>query len=246
MSSSLFSYVFSGKSSSDSENDGENNFDTFVPIDIDKIVPRRKKSNIKASDVVVDLDDLNDEFVNYHEEETKKYDGGGGDGCYRGGSCSTPQKRENSVNDFGSTSEKRDGNRIVVDSSYAPPPSNSFDFAQSQTARYVALCKSFKDLGAIGSCSISRFNYVMGVIEKEKYYVENILEEEETKGIPLRREGQANSILDPIISQTKGRKKGERFKSGLETSTSNKPRKCTYCGILGAKHDKRNCPSKPF
>ncbi|XP_063939892.1 protein FAR1-RELATED SEQUENCE 5-like [Daucus carota subsp. sativus] len=112
MSSSLFSYVFSGKSSSDSENEGENNFDTFVPIDIDKIVPRRKKSNIKASDVVVDLDDLNDEFVNYHEEETKKYDGGGGDGCYRGGSCSTPQKRENSVNDFGSTSKKKGKEKI--------------------------------------------------------------------------------------------------------------------------------------
>ena len=104
MSSLLFSYVLSGKSSSESEN----NFDTFVPIDFDKIVPRRKKSNIKTSDVIVDLDDLNNEYVNYHEEETKKYDGGGDDdGCYRGGSWSTPQKRENSVNDLGSTSKKK-------------------------------------------------------------------------------------------------------------------------------------------
>ena len=72
MSSSLFSYVCSGKYSSESENEGENNFDTFVPIDINKKFPRHKKSNIKDSDVVVILDDLNDEFVNYPEEETKK------------------------------------------------------------------------------------------------------------------------------------------------------------------------------
>ena len=74
-------------------------------------------------------------------------------------------------------------------------------------------------------------------------------EDELNKGkeIPLQNEGQSNPILDPIISQTKGRKKAERFKSGFETSTSNKPmRMCGSCGKIGVNHDKRNCPSKPF
>ncbi|XP_017250811.2 protein FAR1-RELATED SEQUENCE 5-like [Daucus carota subsp. sativus] len=35
------------------------------------------------------------------------------------------------------------------------------------------LCKAFHDLAARGSCSIARYNYLMGVIEKESDFIEN-------------------------------------------------------------------------
>ena len=46
-------------------------------------------------------------------------------------------------------------------------------FFESQPARYSTLCKAFHDLAARGSCSIARYNYLMGVIEKESDFIEN-------------------------------------------------------------------------
>ena len=49
------------------------------------------------------------------------------------------------------------------------------------------------------------------------------------------------TILDPIVSTTKGRKKEKRFKSPVESI--NKPaRRCKHCQKEG--HDIRTCPKK--
>ena len=54
-------------------------------------------------------------------------------------------------------------------------------------------------------------------------------------------------LLDPNISQTKGRKKDVnntgRIKSGIELALGKKKRKCNSSGKLG--HDKRICPLNP-
>ncbi|XP_074342751.1 protein FAR1-RELATED SEQUENCE 5-like [Apium graveolens] len=42
---------------------------------------------------------------------------------------------------------------------------------ESQTARYSGLCKAFQGLSVVGSYSVSRYNYLMSVIERENEYV---------------------------------------------------------------------------
>ncbi|GAB2266410.1 hypothetical protein Dimus_001418 [Dionaea muscipula] len=61
-------------------------------------------------------------------------------------------------------------------------------------------------------------------------------------------------ILDPLLSQTKGRKRdargkevtnsSARIKSGLELATNKRKRKCRCCGKLVA-HDMRTCLQNP-
>ncbi|GAB2272689.1 hypothetical protein Dimus_007511 [Dionaea muscipula] len=61
-------------------------------------------------------------------------------------------------------------------------------------------------------------------------------------------------ILDPLLSQTKGRKRdargkevtnsSTRIKSGLELATNKRKRNCRCCGELVA-HDTRTCPQNP-
>ncbi|KAK1584635.1 hypothetical protein Q3G72_034715 [Acer saccharum] len=54
-------------------------------------------------------------------------------------------------------------------------------------------------------------------------------------------------LMDPNVSQTKGRKKdvnnSKRIKSGIELSLNKKKRQCKLCEKYG--HDKRNCPLNP-
>ena len=75
MSSTLFNSVFSGRSSSESENEDKNNFNNFVPIDVDKITPRRNKFFVNLTDEVIHLDDLDEDFINLKEDGKEKDDG---------------------------------------------------------------------------------------------------------------------------------------------------------------------------
>ncbi|KAL8091646.1 hypothetical protein AgCh_034051 [Apium graveolens] len=86
-----------------------------------------------------------------------------------------------------------------------------------------------------------------GVIDREKRYLEDAFADEErskrTHEAKTQEDYQHDPIFDPPTSETKGRKKTRRFKSGIETATSKiKPLKCSYCGEIGAEHDRRNCP----
>ncbi|XP_074355743.1 protein FAR1-RELATED SEQUENCE 5-like [Apium graveolens] len=128
-------------------------------------------------------------------------------------------------------------NKIAAPLPYAPPAIGN-DGA-SQPLRYSALCKSFQDLAAAGSCSVSR----------EKRYLKDAFADEDrrerTHEAKTQEDYQHDPIFDPPTSKTKGRKKIKRFKSGIETTTSKtkiKSRKCNYCGEFGGGHDARNCP----
>ncbi|WOH15032.1 hypothetical protein DCAR_0934565 [Daucus carota subsp. sativus] len=68
------------------------------------------------------------------------------------------------------------GNEVAGPLLYTPPVIG--DLVKSQEARYNALCKSFQGLSASASCSVPRFNYVMGMIEKETNYVNEYFPEE--------------------------------------------------------------------
>ncbi|XP_074352764.1 protein FAR1-RELATED SEQUENCE 5-like [Apium graveolens] len=69
------------------------------------------------------------------------------------------------------------GNKIAGPLPYAPPAIGN-DSA-SQPLRYGAFCKSFQDLAASGSCSVSRYKYLMGVIDREKRYLKDVFADEE-------------------------------------------------------------------
>ena len=129
------------------------------------------------------------------------------------------------------------GNKIAGPLPYAPPAIGN-DGA-SQPLRYGALCKSFQDLAASGSCSVSRYKYLMGVIDREKRYLKDAFADEErrerTHEAKTQEDYQHDPIFDPPTSKTKGRKKTKRYKSGIETTTSKikiKPSKCNYCGEI--------------
>ena len=121
---------------------------------------------------------------------------------------------------------------------------------ESQTARYSGLCKAFQGLSVVGSCSVSRYNYLMSMIEREKEFVINSFPgEERDKRIHEDYEcdeeddEEEDPLLDPPRSQTKGRPRAGRFKSGIETSSSKKKlRKCGFCGAKEEGHDRRTCP----
>nr|XP_017250821.1 PREDICTED: protein FAR1-RELATED SEQUENCE 5-like [Daucus carota subsp. sativus] len=110
------------------------------------------------------------------------------------------------------------------------------NFLESQPARYSTLCKAFQDLAARGSCSIARYNYLMSVIEKESNFIENFPNESGEKRAREEEDDahefgdddddeNFNDLRNPILSQTKGRKK-ERVKSGIERGKAKKGRKC--------------------
>ncbi|XP_074337416.1 protein FAR1-RELATED SEQUENCE 5-like [Apium graveolens] len=139
------------------------------------------------------------------------------------------------------------GNKIV-----GPLPCTPWmlgNVVESQTARYSGLCKAFQGLFVVGSCSVPRYNYLMSVIEREKEYViKSFPGEERGKQIIEDYESddeEDDPLLDPPRSQTKGRSKAGRFKSGIETSSSNKQfRKCSFCRAREEGHDRRYCPSR--
>lgn len=137
------------------------------------------------------------------------------------------------------------GNKVAGPLPYTPPV--HVNVVESQPARYSSLCNSFQSLAAIGSCTVPRYNYLIDWIEKEKGYITKSFPEEkhcEKMNESFHPDGEDDPILDPPMSQTKGRKKAGRHKSGIETSTSKKKaRICGKCKMEGANHDRRNCPN---
>ena len=101
------------------------------------------------------------------------------------------------------------------------------------------------------SCMASkeRYEYAVRVINRETEIIEKMpvdgVEREgsefDTKATQESGEKFHETILDPLVSKTKGRKKEHRFKSPVEELHKPK-RKCGYCNIVG--HDVRKCPKK--
>ncbi|KAF5202267.1 hypothetical protein FRX31_008146, partial [Thalictrum thalictroides] len=58
-------------------------------------------------------------------------------------------------------------------------------------------------------------------------------------------------LVNPNISQTKGRNKEDkvtdslRRKSAMEVAQKKKGRRCNSCGMVNANHDTRTCPKNP-
>ncbi|KAF9615323.1 hypothetical protein IFM89_022974 [Coptis chinensis] len=72
------------------------------------------------------------------------------------------------------------------------------------------------------------------------------------KDLYVFKGSQQTPILDPVISETKGRPKGgtrkekannnERWKPVIEIASNKNKRKCVLC--KSTQHDRRRCPSK--
>ena len=99
--------------------------------------------------------------------------------------------------------------------------------------------------------SKERYDYAVDVINREIMNLENMSVDgvdchESDIGTKMGHTTNVDfnaPILDPIVSQTKGRKKAERFKSTVETLGKEKPKRlCKHCRREG--HDKRNCPTR--
>ncbi|XP_074352010.1 protein FAR1-RELATED SEQUENCE 5-like [Apium graveolens] len=96
--------------------------------------------------------------------------------------------------------------------------------------------------------SKERYDYAVGVMNREipileRMSVDGIKSYESNYHAP-NASAHEEPIFDPIMSQTKGRKKDVRFKSPIEPIGKNEkpPRKCAYCQMEG--HDKRKCASR--
>ncbi|KAK1399056.1 hypothetical protein POM88_008919 [Heracleum sosnowskyi] len=116
----------------------------------------------------------------------------------------------------------------------------STDRFNSMTMLTMSFCHS-------SIASQERYDYAVEVMNREIPILERMsvdgVPSHESKENPHDESGDnyKEPILDPIVSQTKGRKKVIRFKSPTEVLGKKKaPRKCKKCNMQG--HDKRNCP----
>ena len=138
---------------------------------------------------------------------------------------------------------KKDTNRVdgklPYHTSEVESPSHVFNHMTLLTMVVSHSCMASKE----------RYEYVVGVINRETEILESmpvdVVENEggEFNQKTTQESGEKlhESILDPLVSKTKGRKKEHRFKSPVEELTKTK-RKCRYCNMLG--HDVRTCPKK--
>ncbi|XP_074374451.1 protein FAR1-RELATED SEQUENCE 3-like [Apium graveolens] len=117
----------------------------------------------------------------------------------------------------------------------------STDRFNSMTMLTMIFCQS-------SIASKERYDYAVGVMNREipileRMGVDGIKSCESNSNAP-NASAHEGPILDPIMSQTKGRKKDVHFKSPIESvdKKENPPRKCTYCQMEG--HDKRKCASR--
>lgn len=124
-------------------------------------------------------------------------------------------------------------------SSHELSPTERFN---NMTLLTMAFCHS-------SMASNERYEYAMQVINREIEIIEKMgvdgLEHERSKvGTKTTKESGHDlheAIRDPIVSQTKGRKKDHRFKSPVE-KLNKAPRKCKHCQMEG--HDIRTCAKK--
>ena len=110
------------------------------------------------------------------------------------------------------------------------------DMFNSMTMLTMTFCHS-------SIASKERYEHAKRVMEREI----PILESMPVDGVSYQKTNVSGKmheeILDPIVSQTKGRKKDVRFKSPVESlGKETKPRRCKHCRSEG--HDKRTCPTK--
>ncbi|XP_017239760.1 protein FAR1-RELATED SEQUENCE 3-like [Daucus carota subsp. sativus] len=145
----------------------------------------------------------------------------------------------------------RDANRVdgklpyhtseVESPSHEMTPTERFNHMTLVTMAFSHSCMASKE----------RYEYAVGVINRET----EILESMPVDGVEVENEGgefnpkttgeggekMHGSILDPLVSKMKGRKKEYRFKSPVEELTKTK-RKYRYCNMLG--YDVGMCPKK--
>lgn len=112
--------------------------------------------------------------------------------------------------------------------------------------RYNYLVMLLLRLASTRSCSINGFKHVVQLCIDNQPIVEKFDPDEiSVQEVPDIREDddqpvEDEPLLEPICSQTKGRKKATRIKSGIEEASSRKQlRKCAICNMM-TNHDKRN------
>ncbi|XP_021815269.1 protein FAR1-RELATED SEQUENCE 5-like isoform X2 [Prunus avium] len=125
---------------------------------------------------------------------------------------------------------------------------------ESEALRLSHMCHQATKLACIAASSNEAYTTFMEAInELSKKLSDNSTQHatipSSTIGDPCSTNIDSSQLLllDPNISQTKGRKKdnisgSKRIKSGIELAQNKKKRKCALCKKI-AQHDKRNCPS---
>ncbi|XP_074326885.1 protein FAR1-RELATED SEQUENCE 3-like [Apium graveolens] len=140
----------------------------------------------------------------------------------------------------------RDANRVDGVLSYHMPEDDASSHDLTPTERFNNM--TLLTMGFSHSCMASkeRYEYAVRVINRETeiiekmpvHGVESVGSEFDTKITQESGEKLHETILDPVVSKTKGRKKEHRIKSPIE-ELAKKKRKCEHCNIEG--HDARKC-----
>ncbi|XP_074356865.1 protein FAR1-RELATED SEQUENCE 5-like [Apium graveolens] len=117
----------------------------------------------------------------------------------------------------------------------------STDRFNSMTMLTMSFCQS-------SIASKEWYDYAIGLMNREIPILERMsidgIKSYESNSQAPNASAHEEIILDPIMSQTKGRKKDVHFKSPIESigKKEKPPRRCTYCQMEG--HDKRKCASR--
>ncbi|KAK2987534.1 hypothetical protein RJ640_015711 [Escallonia rubra] len=127
------------------------------------------------------------------------------------------------------------------------------DFEESETLQYNHLVTMFTRLSVRGAATMAGYKRLLEVAQQqdpivdkfELVSVSNVVDDTEpTMGSeddePIEEDDNDIRSLDPIISQTKGRKRSTRMKSSIEQATQPKKlRRCALCNKM-TNHDKQN------
>ncbi|XP_074355995.1 protein FAR1-RELATED SEQUENCE 3-like [Apium graveolens] len=140
----------------------------------------------------------------------------------------------------------RDANRVDGVLPYHMPEDDASSHDLTSTERFNHM--TLLTIGFSHSCMASkeRYKYAVRVINRETeiiekmpvHGVEGVGSEFDTKNTQESGEKLHETILEPVVLKTKGRKKEHRIKSPVE-ELARKKRKCGHCNIEG--HDARKC-----